>query len=431
MPYYWGFRAKSRVWLFFLAGFTNDNMVAFANLTSNRRTDRSRFDRSWYWGALVVSIVTVGRADIALSATPAVSGETTETERLAQIGSRSLGFGDRGPDVVELQLRLRDLDYFKEQVTGFFGVVTEAAVRQFQQQYNLPADGVVGSDTWIVLFEVSPPPRERPVFPPPTWLYFENPTLRPGDRGDFVLTLQSALNEIGFGPIREDRFYGLQTESAVRNFQRFYRVPASIPGQVDDLTAEVLEGVLDGSIAIVGLPYEVTLRRGDEGFEVLELQRVLAETPKKNDDDEFYYDGEPNGVFDRKTERAVREYQRDRDLAQTGEANERTLRSLFSQYRYVVIVPLRSNTSVSEYINYVRGAIESVDDLNDLEAQDLRFYDDRRGPYIDVGWYRDRSSAQSRANDLRREGLPNVRVAYFDDPFDRVRLSRAELEARY
>lgn len=52
----------------------------------------------------------------------------------------------RGADVVELQKTLNTLGY---QVTadGYFGAVTENAVRAFQQESGIPADGIVGSET--------------------------------------------------------------------------------------------------------------------------------------------------------------------------------------------------------------------------------------------------------------------------------------------
>lgn len=60
--------------------------------------------------------------------------------------------GDEGGDVICLQQRLYDLGYFDTTITGTFGKVTEEAVIAFQKQNNLTADGVVGQQTFDVLF---------------------------------------------------------------------------------------------------------------------------------------------------------------------------------------------------------------------------------------------------------------------------------------
>ena len=68
-------------------------------------------------------------------------------------GSRpepQLTLGDRGPEVVALQQRLRD--YGADIVVdGDFGVATRAAVIVFQSAHQLAADGVVGPETRAAL----------------------------------------------------------------------------------------------------------------------------------------------------------------------------------------------------------------------------------------------------------------------------------------
>ena len=58
--------------------------------------------------------------------------------------------GDRGEQVAALQSSL-NAKGFSIGADGDFGFATEAAVRQFQQSRGLPADGVVGRDTWNLL----------------------------------------------------------------------------------------------------------------------------------------------------------------------------------------------------------------------------------------------------------------------------------------
>jgi uncharacterized protein (TIGR02594 family) len=55
--------------------------------------------------------------------------------------------GNKGPKVRDLQRRLRELGYNPGPVDGIFGPRTEAAVRAFQRDSKLVADGIVGPCT--------------------------------------------------------------------------------------------------------------------------------------------------------------------------------------------------------------------------------------------------------------------------------------------
>ncbi|HEU4677720.1 MAG TPA: peptidoglycan-binding domain-containing protein [Candidatus Paceibacterota bacterium] len=60
---------------------------------------------------------------------------------------RNLGIGSTGADVSELQKRLAAAGHFSGPVTGYFGPMTEAAVRAFQGTSGVPATGYVGQLT--------------------------------------------------------------------------------------------------------------------------------------------------------------------------------------------------------------------------------------------------------------------------------------------
>jgi LysM repeat protein len=55
--------------------------------------------------------------------------------------------GERSKDIAEIQKALQELKLFDEEATGYFGDVTEKAVKKFQSLHNLTADGVVGPGT--------------------------------------------------------------------------------------------------------------------------------------------------------------------------------------------------------------------------------------------------------------------------------------------
>jgi N-acetylmuramoyl-L-alanine amidase len=55
--------------------------------------------------------------------------------------------GSRGREVEEIQQILQDNELFFGEITGFYGSQTEAAVRRFQRQNNLPITGIADAAT--------------------------------------------------------------------------------------------------------------------------------------------------------------------------------------------------------------------------------------------------------------------------------------------
>ncbi|CAM3513933.1 spore cortex-lytic enzyme [Marinicrinis lubricantis] len=64
--------------------------------------------------------------------------------------------GSRGDDVYELQSRLKYLGYYHGAVDGIFGNQTYWAVRNFQYQFGITIDGIVGSQTKNKLVRATP-----------------------------------------------------------------------------------------------------------------------------------------------------------------------------------------------------------------------------------------------------------------------------------
>jgi hypothetical protein len=76
--------------------------------------------------------------------------------------------GSKGPEVEQIQRRLKELGYYALVVDGDFGGGTESAVKRFQRDKGLSQDGQVGPNTWKVLFPPAPPPPPPAPVPPPT-----------------------------------------------------------------------------------------------------------------------------------------------------------------------------------------------------------------------------------------------------------------------
>jgi N-acetylmuramoyl-L-alanine amidase len=105
--------------------------------------------------------------------------------------------------LLELGLRIEPAE-----LEGIFGPSTESAIRAFQQQRGLPADGLVGPDTWAELVEAGYRLGDRV-------LYLRSPAFR----GDDVRELQRRLNALGFDVGKEDGIFGQATHRALAEFQ--------------------------------------------------------------------------------------------------------------------------------------------------------------------------------------------------------------------
>ena len=127
---------------------------------------------------------------------------------------RLIRLGDSGPAVVDVQQRLaRALDE-PLRVDGEFGRTTFEAVRRFQRDRNLPADGIVGPETWRALVESG--------FTLGSRLLWHSRRMM---RGDDVRELQHRLNQLGFDAGAEDGIFGPLARAAVEEFQRDTGLP--------------------------------------------------------------------------------------------------------------------------------------------------------------------------------------------------------------
>ena len=75
--------------------------------------------------------------------------------------AQTLKKGDLGEIVVTLQNLLVEKGYIDgDYVDGDFGPGTEAAVKQFQTDNGLTAEGIVGPTTWQALCSIAAPPSD-------------------------------------------------------------------------------------------------------------------------------------------------------------------------------------------------------------------------------------------------------------------------------
>lgn len=126
---------------------------------------------------------------------------------------------DRGAEVRALQTNLIAANYYKGPVTGYYGKLTEAAVRRFQATSDLDADGIAGSETLAALKQYLDKSKKLDNSPQSSAMSVGKRGLRLGDRGSEVIEAQERLKAAGFDPGSIDGKYGWQTKQAVKRFQ--------------------------------------------------------------------------------------------------------------------------------------------------------------------------------------------------------------------
>lgn len=149
--------------------------------------------------------------------------------------------GYTGPAVVVVQVELNRISQNYpaipkiSPVDGIFGAQTEAAVRKFQEIFNLTVDGIVGRSTWyalvryyIAVTSMAELRSQGQRFYANSWAT-TNP-IQQGDQGVRVEHLQYMLSVLSsyipeIPPITVDGIYGSATRNAVLAAQRRFGLP--------------------------------------------------------------------------------------------------------------------------------------------------------------------------------------------------------------
>ena len=149
-------------------------------------------------------------------------------------------------------------------------------------------------------------------------------TLEFGSRGSDVLQLQKALLELGFNPNGTDGKFGRGTETAVKAYQAARGL--EVDGKAGTKTLTMLYGETDGGDGSITVPVTTspnTLKYGDSGSRVTEMQTALVKLG--------YNTNGVDGRFGAGTQRAVISFQKDNGLEADGLAGTKTLELLYAK----------------------------------------------------------------------------------------------------
>lgn len=222
----------------------------------------------------------------------------------------TLKLDSQGAAVTQLQTDLKQLGYYYGSITGNFGDKTEDAVKEFQKDKRLPADGVAGSKTLAAV--------KAAIDAAGGSATSSTTGLKVGSTGDKVIALQQDLTALGYYYGDISGHYGSLTQAAVKKFQKAKGI--SQDGIAGTTTLNAIAKALGGSS---GSSSTASLREGSSGTAVKELQTMLKELS--------YYYGELTGNFGPLTTRAVRKFQDDNNLTVDGIAGTKTLNLLRSK----------------------------------------------------------------------------------------------------
>ncbi|MBD1848753.1 peptidoglycan-binding protein [Leptolyngbya sp. FACHB-711] len=312
-------------------------LCLFQRSSKPQKSDRSTARRVFLLLALTLGLGTGSFAERGLAADPTARGQVAPFH-LAQAvpaGDGVLQLNDSGDAVADLQRQLTRLGFFSDEITGFFGTATQAAVSQFQQANGLTPDGIAGAATQAALGQGSSASEATSSAP--------RDFLQLNDSGDQVAELQRRLTALGYysgsasgvfdgatqfavisfqqaNGLTADGVVGAETTAALRRAggQGSFSAGSTPAGSAPAAPTSPAPAAIGSSVA----PEGSLLRVGSNGAAVSTLQTQLQSLG--------FYVGTISGVFDAQTEAAVTAFQRSRGLVADGIAGPQVNATLSS-----------------------------------------------------------------------------------------------------
>ena len=267
-----------------------------------------------YYGPNTVEAVKKYQKDKGIEQTGVVNEKTIEFLFIKVEFNTSAVYkkGETSEDIKALQKALSDMGYLAaDKVTGYFGDLTEKAIKSFQADNGISQTGIAAEKTLEKinsLINVTTLDASR--------------VYKAGDEDAGVKELQKRLSQLGYLDQKYvTGYYGAITVAAVKKFQKTHQI--SETGTVASLTLAALNSASakinkDGETAIAEyIQKPGTLRYGDTGAQVKALQNNLKKLG--------YFSGTATGEFGSVTKQAVIKFQKAYSLTADGIAGTKTL----------------------------------------------------------------------------------------------------------
>jgi len=285
----------------------------------------------------VVGGSTLGAINKGLQGSTTISNNTSSSSNSENV----LKKGIKGEKVTLLQEQLKKINAYNGPVTGNFGSMTEAAVKQFQAQNGLTADGIVSITTQAVLNQKLQQTVTISNNTTTTTITTNNNVLKRGVKSSEVNLLQEQLTKAGVynGPITG--FFGYQTEEAVKKFQTQNGLSA------DGIMGDRTQQLLIAKATNTNTPATNVNHSTFTSQQITVFQRQLQALN--------YYQGKIDGIIGPGTVAALKKFQIEENLPITGIFDSATQTALNKNYlptnnQQTIVTPytLSNNPSIQE-----------------------------------------------------------------------------------
>lgn len=226
-----------------------------------------------------------------------------------------LKLNSKGTEVRNLQQDLTTLGYYWAEITGNFGAKTETAVKRFQEESGLTADGVAGTKTLNAIAAAVARKGGTPASGGSA-----GTTLKLNSQGTKVSQLQTDLKQLGYYYAEITGNFGAKTEAAVKAFQKAKGLTAD--GVAGTKTLNAIAAAVDKAGGSSSGSSSTNMKLGSTGAAVSALQQNLTTLG--------YYYGDVTGHYGNLTQQAVKKFQKAKGLTQDGVASTATLNAITS-----------------------------------------------------------------------------------------------------
>ncbi len=267
--------------------------------------------------------------------TPAPSSAAPTLDPTTQSTSyTTLQGGSKGDQVVALQEALIELGFLTSSADGTYGTATAQAVMAFQRVNEYPITGLADPNLQAFLYNGKPLNNKGVKTEVRTLPAITGITIRLGDKGVLVRTVQARLQELGYYTGVISGLYDAATQTAVKSFQKKYGLSVDgvcgLETQEKLLDTNALSAHATATPAPTPTPTPLpplvtpagTVREGTRNADAQRVQKRLI--------DLGYLRGEADGWFGEKSVAALKAFQQKNNLNADGVAGPETIAVLFS-----------------------------------------------------------------------------------------------------